>query len=160
MTDIRKDHSIGSAGGAVAGAVAGAAAGVAAGTAVGAAVGLVGGPLGMAAGAVVGGILGASAGDSLAEAVNPTDYAEHFRSVYQTMPYYSTGREWSDYEPAYQMGYRAFDGNRDRSYDEIEAELQRNWAATRGSSRLDWIDAKAAVRDGWHYVDRGKIGNA
>lgn len=141
MSDIQKNHAIGAGTGAVAGAVAGAAVGTVA-----------AGPIGMAAGAVVGGILGAKAGDSLAEVVNPTDYSDHWRTVYQTTPYYAANREWSDYEPAYQLGYRSFGENRGRTYDEIEAELERNWDATRGPSKLAWVDARPAVRDGWHYT--------
>jgi phage tail tape-measure protein len=67
MSDIKKDHSIGSGTGAAAGAVTGAT------------IGSVGGPVGMAAGAVVGGIVGAAAGDSNAEAVNPTTYGYHWK---------------------------------------------------------------------------------
>ena len=148
MNDVRKDHPIGTGTGAVAGAVSGAA------------VGAVGGPVGMAAGAIVGGVLGATAGDSLAEVVNPTEYADYWKSNYQAAPYYTTGREWSDYEPAYKYGYSAFGSNRGRKFDEVENDLQAKWDATRGTSRLAWVDAKAAVRDGWHYVERAIPGDA
>ena len=140
MTEIRKDHSLGAGTGAVAGAVAGAA------------VGAVGGPIGIAAGAVVGGVLGATAGDSLAEAVNPTEYADHWKTTYQTTPYFTSGREWTDYEPAYQLGYDAYGKHHGRAFDDIEADLQRNWDASRGKSRLEWIEAKGAVRDGRVYM--------
>lgn len=146
MTDIRKEHSLGAGTGAVAGVVAGAA------------VGAVGGPLGIAAGAVVGGILGATAGDSLAEAVNPTEFSEHWKTTYQTMPYYAAGREWTDYEPAYQFGYSASSDHRGRAYDDIEADLQGKWDASRGKSRLAWTEARGAVRDGWHYLGHSRPG--
>lgn len=148
MSDIRKDHSIGAGTGAAAGAVTGAT------------VGAVGGPVGMAAGAVVGGIIGAAAGDSIAEAVNPTEYQDHWKKSYQTTPYYSSGREWNDYEPAYKLGYNGFGANRGRRFEEIEPDLERNWEATKGNSRLAWSEAKGAVRDGWHYVERALPGDA
>src|SRR5688500_18593730 len=68
MSDVKKDHSLGAGTGAVAGAVTGAA--------VGSAVG----PVGTVVGAVAGGVVGAKAGDSIAEAVNPTDYEDHFKN--------------------------------------------------------------------------------
>jgi hypothetical protein len=142
MNDIKKDHVVGTGTGAVAGAVAGAA------------VGAMGGPVGMAVGAAMGSILGAGAGDSLAEVINPTVYEDYWKNNYLAAPYYVAGREWTDYEPAYKLGYSAFGNNSGRSYDDIEADLQRSWEASRGESKLAWIDAKGAVHDGWQYVDR------
>lgn len=147
MTNVRKDHSIGAGTGAAAGAVTGAT------------VGAVGGPVGMAAGAIAGGILGAAAGDSIAEAVNPTTYTEHWKTNYVTTPYFATGREWRDYEPAYNLGYNAYASNRGRKFDELESDLERTWEATKGNSRLAWNEAKSAVRDGWHYVERALPGD-
>jgi phage tail tape-measure protein len=66
MGDVKKDHSIGEGTGAVAGGITGAAVGSAA------------GPIGTVVGAIVGGAVGAKAGDSVAEAINPTDYDRHF----------------------------------------------------------------------------------
>ena len=132
MSDIRKDHSIGAGTGAAAGAVTGAT------------VGAVGGPVGMAAGAVVGGIIGAAAGDSIAEAVNPTEYRDHWQKSYQSTPYYSSGREWNDYEPAYQLGYNGYGANRGKRFEDVESDLERNWEATKGNSRLP--GAKPRVR--------------
>lgn len=148
MSTIRKDHSIGAGTGAAAGAVTGAM------------VGTVGGPIGIAAGAVVGAALGAAAGDGIAEAVNPTAYNDHWKDSYTSRPYFVSGREWTDYEPAYQYGYSAFAANRDRKFADVESDLESNWDATRGNSRLMWAEAKDAVRDGWHYVEHAMPGDA
>lgn len=148
MSDIKKNHSIGAGTGALAGAVAGAAVGT-----------VVAGPIGMAAGAVVGGVLGAKAGDSLAEVVNPTDYEDHWRTVYQATPYYSPNREWTDYEPAYRLGYSGYGQFHGRKYDEIESDLAAKWDASRAGSKLVWADARPAVRDGWHYVEASRPAN-
>ncbi len=134
MSTIRKDHSVGAGAGAVAG------------VATGAMVGTVGGPIGIAAGAVVGAVLGAAAGDSIAEAVNPTSYGDYWKNNYASRPYFVSGREWDDYEPAYRYGYSAFAANRDRKFAEIESDLKDKWDATRGKSRLMWAEAKEAVR--------------
>lgn len=148
MSDIKKDHNIGSGTGAMTGAVAGAAIGSAA------------GPVGSAVGAVAGGLVGAKAGDSIAEAINPTDYTNHFQKEYKTAPYYINGSEWRDYEPAYKYGYDNYSNYRGRPFEEIEPDLQRNWETARGNSRLAWNDARGAVRDGWHYIERAMPGDA
>jgi hypothetical protein len=148
MTDIKKDHNIGAGTGAAAGA------------ATGAAVGAAGGPVGMAAGAIIGGIIGAKAGDSIAEVVNPTTYNSYWNDNYNKTDYYVAGRDWNDYEPAYKLGYDSFDKYRGRTYSEAETELERDWNSLRGNSRLAWNEAKGAVRDGWHHIERALPGDA
>ena len=142
MSDIKKDHSVGEGTGAVAGAVTGAVVGSAA------------GPAGSAVGAVVGGVVGAKAGGAVAEAVNPTEYVDHFRDQYQKADYYEAGREWRDYEPAYRHSYEAYKRYPGERFDDIEDRLEREWAETRADSRLAWAEAKDAARDGWHYIER------
>ena len=148
MSDLKKDHSIGAGTGAVAGAMSGAA------------IGSMGGPAGSVIGAVAGGVIGAKAGDSIAEAVNPTEYRKHFETEYRNRPYYSADREWNDYEPAYQYGYDTYGQYRGRRFEDVETDLERGWDKTKANSRLAWADAKGAVRDGWHYVERAMPGDA
>lgn len=140
--DLKKDHSIGAGTGAVGGA------------ATGAVIGAAGGPVGAAIGAVLGGIAGAKAGDSLAEAVNPTEFDDHWRNEYTSRPYYSDDYEWDDYAPAYGLGYHGRDRFRGDRYDDVEDRLEASWDEVKGKSRLAWNDAKDAVRDGWHDVER------
>ena len=147
MSDVKKDHNIGSGTGAVAGAVTGAA------------VGSAGGPVGSVVGAVVGGVVGAKAGDSIAEAVNPTEYHDHFKTEYKNTPYYTAGREWNDYEPAYQYGYDTYGQYRGQRFEDVEPQLERDWDSARGQSKMAWNDAKGAVRDGWDYIERSMPGD-
>lgn len=147
MSANKTDHPVAATTGAAAGAVTGAV------------VGAVGGPVGMAAGAVVGGVVGAVAGDGIAEAVNPSVYGDYWKQNYAHKPYFVSGHEWTDYEPAYLYGYQSYSQHRGRKFAEIESDLQRSWDATRGQSRLLWADAKEAVRDGWHYVERAVTGD-
>jgi uncharacterized protein YcfJ len=149
MSDIKKDHSIGAGSGAMGGAIAGGAAGTA-----------VGGPVGTVVGAIAGGILGAKAGDEIAEAINPTEYTNHFQNSYQSAPYYSAGREWNDYEPAYKYGYDTYGQYRGQRFEDVETNLERDWDTRRGDSRLAWAEAKGAVRDGWHKIERAMPGDA
>ena len=146
--NIKKDHSIGEGTGAVAGAIAGAA------------VGSVAGPVGTLVGAVAGGALGAKGGGAVAEAVNPTEYTQHFQNTYQSTPYYVGGSEWRDYEPAYKYSYDAYGQYQGKKFEDIESELERNWDTTRADSRLAWNEARGAVRDGWHHIERAMPGDA
>ena len=102
----------------------------------------------------------AGAGDAIAEAVNPTEYSRHFESTYRSTPYYSAGREWTDYEPAYKYGYDTYSQYRGRKFEDVETDLERNWEATKANSRLAWSEAKGAVRDGWHHIERAMPGDA
>lgn len=149
MSDIKKDHSIGEGTGAGAGAIAGAVAGSA-----------VAGPVGTAVGAVVGAIAGAKTGGAIAEAVNPTEYNDHFQKSYTTTSYYNADRDWNDYGPAYQYGYQNYDKYRGERFEDVEDKLASNWDQSRAESRLAWNEAKGAVRDGWHYIERAMPGDA
>ena len=148
MNDVKKDHSIGEGTGAGAGAIAGAAIGSAA------------GPVGTLVGAVAGAIGGAKAGGAIAEAVNPTTYNDHFQRTYESSNYYVADRDWNDYEPAYKYGYDTYGQYRGQRFEDVEGDLERNWEATKANSRLAWNDAKGAVRDGWHYIERAMPGDA
>lgn len=148
MSDIKKDHSIGAGTGAVGGAVTGAA------------VGSVAGPVGSVVGAIAGGVVGAKAGDAIAEAINPTEYTRHFEENYRTAPYYSAGREWNDYQPAYRYGYDTYGEYRGQRFEDVEGRLEQNWNEAKADSRLAWAEAKDAVRDGWHHIERAMPGDA
>jgi uncharacterized protein YcfJ len=148
MSDIKKDHSVGEGTGAVTGAVTGAA------------VGSAGGPVGTVVGALAGGVLGAKAGGKIAEAVNPTEYNDHWKNTYRDTAYYNSSRDWSDYEPAYKYGYDTYGQYRGQRFDDVEGDLERGWESGKASSRLAWNEAKGAVRDGWHYVERAMPGDA
>lgn len=136
---------------------AGTGAGAAVGAAVGGVVGAVGGPAGIAAGAAIGGVAGGLVGKYTAEAVNPTGEIEYWRGEYASRPYASTGRTFADYEPAYLYAVNAYPAYYTRSWDEVEPELERNWTAKRGNSKLEWKDAREASKDAWNRIaDRAK----
>ena len=145
---VKKDHSIGEGTGAVAGAITGAAVGSAA------------GPIGTVVGAIAGGALGAKGGGALAEAVNPTEYNSYFEKNYTSAPYYVGGSEWRDYKPAYQYGYDTYGQYRGQRFEDVENTLERNWNEAKADSRLAWSEAKGAVRDGWHHIERAMPGDA
>ena len=141
ITDAPGAHPVGTGVGALLG---GAAAGAAAGT--------VAGPVGTVIGAAVGAIAGGLAGKGVAEAIDPTLEAAHWREHYTDRPYVAAGSSFDDYGPAYGYGVSAYDQHRGRSFDEVESDLGLGWTAARGTSTLTWAHAKSAARDAWQRV--------
>lgn len=145
-------HPIGTGIGATAGGIAGAAAaGAAAGT-------VVGGPVGTAAGLVVGAVAGGLAGKAVAEKIDPTVEDAYWREAYRKESYYSSDYNYDDYGPAYQVGYSAYSRNPDKSFDEIESDLESDYSQQRGKSRLSWDRAKDASRAAWNRA-KNSIGD-
>ena len=143
-------HMLGTGLGAAAGGMAGAMAGMAASAATGAAAGtLLGGPIGgsigLVAGAVAGGLLGRAAG----EAIHPTEEDHHWSSSYTREPYYDSDYAYDDYLPAYRTGTEGFDADPDKSFEDIEAQLQEDYILNRGRSRLGWDKARAPMLAAW-----------
>ncbi|KRB08086.1 hypothetical protein [Lysobacter sp. Root690] len=93
-------------------------------------------------------------GAEVARAIDPGEYREHFHREFRFAAYYSAGREWPDYEPAYRYGYESFLECGDRRFEDVEAQLARGWSRARAASRLHWTEARDAVRDGWHHIER------
>lgn len=141
-----KDRPVAKAGvGAVVGGVAG---GVAGGAAAGAAAGGMTGPVGAVVGAAVGAAVGAIAGRKVDPAVEDT----YWRDNYSSRPYVTAGSSYDEYAPAYRYGADAYTRYPNRSFDEVESELGRDWGTARGKSSLEWEHAKHASRDAWHRV--------
>jgi phage tail tape-measure protein len=148
MADVHKDHSVaegvGAAGGAVAGLTAGAA---------------VGGPVGAVVGAAVGAVAGGLAGHGVAEAFDPEVEDAYWRDNYMSRPYVKPGTAYDDYRDAYLYG-GSTRARVTQTWDEVENDLERGWDTAKVKSNLAWNDAKHAVRDGWHRVERALPGDA
>jgi len=132
-------HPVGVGIGAAAGGVA---AGAVAGT-------LAAGPIGTAVGAAVGAVVGGLGGKAVAERVDPTGDSEFWRSNHAKQAYYVPGREYDEYAPAYRLGSRDRGLYANKSFDEVEPHLAREYEASKGDSTLGWSEAKHAVRAAW-----------
>jgi hypothetical protein len=132
----------------------GAAGGVAGGAAAGAAVGGMTGPVGLAVGAVVGAVAGALAGKGIANAVDPVAEDAYWRDNHSNRSY-ASGSDYDEYRPAYGYGVDAYTRFPNRTFDDVETELGRDWNSKRGSSSLEWNRAKQATRDAWQRVSDG-----
>ena len=137
-------HPIGTGVGAAAGGVAGAAA-------AGALAGTTAGPVGTIVGAVAGAVIGGLAGKGVAEAIDPVAEDAYWRENYSSRPYVAGG-SYDDYGPAYRYGVDNYGRYQGRRFDDVEAELSRDWRRAKGSSKLTWDNAKHATRDSWERV--------
>ena len=136
---------------------AGAGVGAAVGAAVGGVIGAVAGPIGIAAGAAVGGLAGGLVGKGAAEAINPTGEVEYWRTQFPNRSY-GVGRSFDDFAPAYWYAAESYSRYPGRTFDEVEADLSRDWTTRRGESRLEWPEAREASRDAWERIAKSNRG--
>jgi hypothetical protein len=135
------------------GAAAGGAAGVGGAIAAGAAMGTVAGPVGTAVGAVVGAVAGGLIGKGVAEHVNPSVEHEYWRKNYASRTYVTPDSGYEQYGPAYQYGWESRAKHSGKTFDEVEADLERGWEKCKGKSQLKWDAARQASRDAWDRTD-------
>jgi len=72
-----------------------------------------------------------------------------FKAGLPQAPYYSAGRHWNDYAPAYRFGLDSRQRHAGSRFDQVEHELEKEWKGARDASRLGWIEARGAVEDAW-----------
>ncbi len=84
-----------------------------------------------------------------------TDY---WREQYRNEPYYDVNFTFADYLPAYLLGTECC--LLASSFDTAEGELCRRWPSIKGPSRLEWTQARSAVRAGWCHANRPKFTGA
>ena len=98
------------------------------------------------------------AGTGIGRAVNPEAEDDYWRTTYVSAPYYSAGRTYDDYAPAYRLGYDGW-SRYGGLYDDSEGKLATEWESIKGHSRLTWDEAKEATRAAWHRVERALPGD-
>lgn len=144
ITAEHGSHPIGVAAGTTAGAVAGAA------------LGAVGGPIGIAAGAAAGGLAGGLAGKSAAEMVNPTVEDTYWRANFQSRPYFFKNANYEHFQPAYRYGWESYIKYTGRKFDDVEADLKRDWVANKSNGKLEWKLARSPARDAWDRLETAR----
>jgi hypothetical protein len=90
------------------------------------------------------------------ELVDRAFYTVHFFGRYTRTPYYRPGQQWNDYAPAYGYGYLSYPRFSGCALVEIEGDLLRGWDDAKRHSRLTWREAREAIQDGWHYIERAR----
>ena len=149
--DANPDPITGAPGAHPVGTGVGATGGGAAGAAIGA---MVGGPIGAAVGLVAGAIAGGLAGKGAAEAVNPTAEEAYWRENYAQEPYVDKTKTYDEYQGAYRTGYEGYSkyGAKNKNFEEVESNLQKDYDQARGKSSLAWEQARHAARAAWERL--------
>ena len=149
-TNMNLDPITGTAGAHPLGTGAGAAGGAATGAAIGS---VVGGPVGFVVGGAIGAVAGGLAGHEAAEEVNPTVEDAYCLENFASRPYIAANRDYGFYQPAYRYGWEARGFHKGRTWNDVEGTLGTGWFAGRGTSTLEWDDAKLAAHDAWDRFD-------
>jgi len=77
----------------------------------------------------------------------------YWRQNHSSSPYAEQGINYEDYQAAYEVGHEGCDRYFDKSFEEAEFELQRDYEAVlaqQGVTGLDWNSVKDAARDAWN----------
>ena len=130
--------------------------GAAGGAATGAVIGSLFGPIGTLVGGAIGAAAGGAAGHTVAENIDPTGEAEYWKTTYRSRPYFNDQYDYeADYAPAYLYGNAVRSQYAGREWDDaLESDIRQGWEATKAKSRLEWEEAKDAVRDAFDRSDR------
>ena len=76
----------------------------------------------------------------------------YWRDNFARRPYVQSGRDFDFYRPAYRFGYEASDRYQGEEWDDVEADLRRDWDAYDDRGQSTWEQIKSAVRDAWDRV--------
>ena len=107
---------------------------------------------------IIGGVVGAIAGNDIAQTNNQKMIVMTGKKKIIIgektikMPYYTENKNLEydrDYRAAYRLGYEnRVHNNAEINFSEVESKLKTKWEQVKGSSRLQWEEAKFAVEDG------------
>lgn len=84
----------------------------------------------------------------------------YWREHFQSEPYYAQGKAFDAYEPAYRLGIAARGEYPNKQFVDVEDKLRMQYEANQQAQRkLDWAEAKQAVRAAWDRTEQGLPGN-
>ena len=84
----------------------------------------------------------------------------YWREQFRDEPYYTQGREFDAYEPAYRLGAEARDAYPGKPFVDIENNLRMQYETSAQAQRkLDWAEARQAVRAAWEHSDQSMAGS-
>jgi hypothetical protein len=85
------------------------------------------------------------------------DEDSYWRANYNTRPYASSsGRGYDSYQPGYRYGYDAANRYQNRSWNDVESDLERDWNTYQYRGNSTWEQMKDAVRDAWDRMTRNR----
>jgi hypothetical protein len=75
----------------------------------------------------------------------------YWRQNYRNRPY-AQGQDYDAFAPAYRFGYEASDRYQGKSWNDVEADLSRDWDRYENRGQSTWEQMKSAVRDAWERM--------
>jgi hypothetical protein len=79
------------------------------------------------------------------------DEDRYWRQNYASRPY-ATGSDYDTLSPGYRYGYESAQRYRDRAWDDVEGDLERDWNTYSYRGKSTWQQVKDAARDAWDRV--------
>ena len=73
----------------------------------------------------------------------------YWRENYNRRPYVQPGQDYDAYGPAYRFGYDASTRYPVKNWNDVEADLRRDWDRYEYRGQSTWEQIKSAVRDAW-----------
>jgi len=113
------------------------------GAATGMSIGAIGGPVGLLIGGLAGAVGGWWAGRGIADAITKND-DDAFRRHFEAMPDRPADRSYHDVRAGYIAGHLAGRNPEyaDRSFDDIESDLQCGWSADVARQCGEWLNVR------------------
>ena len=83
----------------------------------------------------------------------------YWRDQYRNEPYYDAKQPFESYQPAYTLGAQARQQNPGKQFDAVEDQLRQQYeAGDQASRKLEWAQAKQAVRAAWNHAENAITG--
>ena len=82
----------------------------------------------------------------------------YWREHFQSEPYYAQGEAFDAYQPAYKLGIEARSEFQGKQFVDVEDKLRMQYEASPLDQRkLDWAQAKQAVRAAWDRTEQALL---
>ena len=85
--------------------------------------------------------------------INAAAEEAYWSENYSREPYYERGYHYADYHPGYRTGWEGRARYPGRTFEEVEGDLEFDYARNRGKSRLEWEKNRHAARAAWERFD-------
>jgi hypothetical protein len=89
--------------------------------------------------------------DSMADTKSWDQEDKWWKQNFSSRPY-ASGRNYSDYQPAYRYGYESGRHHMGRNWNDVESDLRTGWGKYEGRGESTWESVKDAVKDAWNRI--------
>ena len=103
--------------------------------------------------------MGGLTGKAVAEKLDPTVEDAYWRTNYSKQKYVERNATFATYQPAYRTGYEGYNRYSGKKYQEVEADLRRDYERSAGTATLAWDKAKHATHDAWNRGENAVHGH-